>query len=228
MSAASPPQSQIHHNTSSWVVRASLGPICSRSRADLSSVKLNTRPFQGGGRARGFGSPRTRATLPWGAPFCRYTGVHAPCIRSLRGICRLWAHTHTETKAAAEPWNIFIRPCSHGNKWKHIPVTTLFSSQKKNKKNKGNHLLKTYSHVEKLCVDWGWGVLAAADVPVPGQRSPSRHETATSSPTVDDAEGGWCHGCSHSYTLRILPAEHQERNARLFPLLFQTHFIGSH
>lgn len=93
---------------------------------------------------------------------------------------------------------------------------------------KGNHLLKTYSHVEKLCVDWGWGVLAAADVPVPGQRSPSRHETATSSPTVDDAEGGWCHGCSHSYTLRILPAEHQERNAHLIPLLFQTHFIGFH
>lgn len=35
----------------------------------------------------------------------------------------------------------------------------------------------------------GWALLAAAGIMVPGQHLPSKQKTATSSPTVDDAEG---------------------------------------
>lgn len=87
------------------------------------TVKLNTGSFQGEESACGFGSSHTRATLPPGRTWAYTLAVYVHSEAS--------TGARAEMKAAAEPWNIFIRPCSHGNKWKHISVTTLFSSQKR-------------------------------------------------------------------------------------------------
>lgn len=98
-------------------------------------------------------------------------------------------HTHTHTSASrdeatSEPWNIFIHLCSHGNKWNHIPFTTLFSTQK------CNHLLKTYSHAEKLCDEYFRG----------GSASGCRHygPWPTSSFQAENSHilphCGWCWG----------------------------------
>lgn len=106
------------------------------------SVKLNTISFQRGEAPAGKTAPRAhvhkrrRTRSPY--TFTQWRTQAASSRTCASG-----------DEAAAEPWNIFIHPCSHGNKWNCIPVTTLFWSQKQ------NHLLKTYSHVEKFCVDCG-------------------------------------------------------------------------
>lgn len=59
----------------------------------------------------------------------RHTGGMCRRART-RKRARSLTHASSD-EATAEPWNIFIHLCSHGNKWNHIPFTTLFSTQKK-------------------------------------------------------------------------------------------------
>lgn len=71
-----------------------------------------------------------RSFLYWARAFILRTPRHTGGMRR-----RARTHRHTRSlthtssdEATAEPWNIFIHLCSHGNKWNHIPFTTLFST----------------------------------------------------------------------------------------------------
>lgn len=70
----------------------------------------------------------------------------------------------------------------------------------------------------------GGALLAAGGIMVSGQRLPSRQKTATSSPTVDDAEGDDALAV-HSCTAIILPPERNRILADLFFFLCQTQFV---